>query len=70
MKPAPPPPLIRALLDRYPDRPLLVTTTTLTGSRQSPRGAGRTPLPARLRALHLICPARPGDFAARPARRR
>ena len=27
-------PLIRALLDRYPDLPLLVTTTTLTGSRQ------------------------------------
>ena len=27
-------PLIRALLNRYPDRPLLVTTTTLTGSRQ------------------------------------
>lgn len=27
-------PLIRALLARYPDRPLLVTTTTLTGSRQ------------------------------------
>lgn len=27
-------PLIRALLDRYPGRPLLVTTTTLTGSRQ------------------------------------
>ena len=27
-------PLIRALLERYPDWPLLVTTTTLTGSRQ------------------------------------
>lgn len=27
-------PLIRALLDRYPNLPLLVTTTTLTGSRQ------------------------------------
>lgn len=27
-------PLIRALQARYPDRPLLVTTTTLTGSRQ------------------------------------
>ncbi|MCB1769776.1 MAG: 3-deoxy-D-manno-octulosonic acid transferase, partial [Candidatus Competibacteraceae bacterium] len=27
-------PLIRALLDRYPEQPLLVTTTTLTGSRQ------------------------------------
>jgi 3-deoxy-D-manno-octulosonic-acid transferase len=27
-------PLIRALLNRYPDLPLLVTTTTLTGSRQ------------------------------------
>ncbi|MCB1775997.1 MAG: lipid IV(A) 3-deoxy-D-manno-octulosonic acid transferase [Candidatus Competibacteraceae bacterium] len=27
-------PLIRALLDRYPNRSLLVTTTTLTGSRQ------------------------------------
>jgi 3-deoxy-D-manno-octulosonic-acid transferase len=27
-------PLIRGLLNRYPDRPLLVTTTTLTGSRQ------------------------------------
>jgi len=27
-------PLIRALLERYPDLPLLVTTTTLTGSRQ------------------------------------
>jgi 3-deoxy-D-manno-octulosonic-acid transferase len=27
-------PLIRTLLDRYPKRPLLVTTTTLTGSRQ------------------------------------
>ena len=30
-------PLIRALLDRYPDRPLLVTTTTLTGSVKSAR---------------------------------
>lgn len=27
-------PLIRALLDRYPEQQLLVTTTTLTGSRQ------------------------------------
>ena len=27
-------PLIRALRERYPDAPLLVTTTTLTGSRQ------------------------------------
>jgi 3-deoxy-D-manno-octulosonic-acid transferase len=27
-------PLIRALLERYPELPLLVTTTTLTGSRQ------------------------------------
>ena len=27
-------PLIRALLKRYPDLPLLVTTTTLTGARQ------------------------------------
>ncbi|HAS51246.1 MAG TPA: 3-deoxy-D-manno-octulosonic acid transferase [Gammaproteobacteria bacterium] len=27
-------PLIRALLARYPDQPVLVTTTTLTGSRQ------------------------------------
>ncbi|MCP5159103.1 MAG: lipid IV(A) 3-deoxy-D-manno-octulosonic acid transferase [Gammaproteobacteria bacterium] len=33
-------PLIRALLGRYPERPLLVTTTTLTGSRQVQEALG------------------------------
>jgi 3-deoxy-D-manno-octulosonic-acid transferase len=33
-------PLIRALLDRYPEQPLLVTTTTLTGSRQLQEALG------------------------------
>ena len=33
-------PLIRALLARYPDRPVLVTTTTLTGSRQVQEALG------------------------------
>ncbi|MBE2293706.1 MAG: 3-deoxy-D-manno-octulosonic acid transferase, partial [Phycisphaerales bacterium] len=33
-------PLIRALLERYPDLPLLVTTTTLTGSRQVRQALG------------------------------
>ena len=34
-------PLIRALLVRYPDLPLLVTTTTLTGSRQVQQALGK-----------------------------
>ena len=33
-------PLIRALLARYPDQPVLVTTTTLTGSRQVQEALG------------------------------
>jgi 3-deoxy-D-manno-octulosonic-acid transferase len=35
-------PLIRALRERYPDSPLLVTTTTLTGSRQVREALGAT----------------------------
>ncbi|MCB1823784.1 MAG: lipid IV(A) 3-deoxy-D-manno-octulosonic acid transferase [Candidatus Competibacteraceae bacterium] len=42
-------PLIRALLDRYPDRPLLVTTTTLTGSRQVREALGE-------RVWHVYAP--------------
>jgi hypothetical protein len=57
-------PLIRALLDRYPDLPLLVTTTTLTGSRQVPRGAGRTAFIMSTRLTTL-----PGAVAAISAAR-
>lgn len=42
-------PLIRALLVRYPDQPLLVTTTTLTGSRQVQEALGD-------RVLHVYAP--------------
>lgn len=42
-------PLIRALLERYPDLPLLVTTTTLTGSRQVREALGE-------RVLHVYAP--------------
>ena len=42
-------PLIRALLERYPDQPLLVTTTTLTGSRQVREALGE-------RVLHVYAP--------------
>ena len=42
-------PLIRALLARYPDQPLLVTTTTLTGSRQVQEALGD-------RVLHVYAP--------------
>ncbi len=42
-------PLIRALLDRYPDLPLLVTTTTLTGSRQVREALGE-------RVQHVYAP--------------
>jgi 3-deoxy-D-manno-octulosonic-acid transferase len=42
-------PLIRALLERYPDLPLLVTTTTLTGSRQVWEALGE-------RVLHVYAP--------------
>ncbi len=42
-------PLIRALLDRYPEQPLLVTTTTLTGSRQVQEALGD-------RVLHVYAP--------------
>ncbi len=42
-------PLIRVLLDRYPDRPLLVTTTTLTGSRQVREALGE-------RVQHVYAP--------------
>jgi 3-deoxy-D-manno-octulosonic-acid transferase len=42
-------PLIRALLARYPDRPVLVTTTTLTGSRQVQEALGD-------RVLHVYAP--------------
>ncbi len=42
-------PLIRALLDRYPDLPLLVTTTTLTGSHQVREALGE-------RVHHLYAP--------------
>jgi 3-deoxy-D-manno-octulosonic-acid transferase len=42
-------PLIRALLNRYPDLPLLVTTTTLTGSRQMREALGE-------RVRHVYAP--------------
>ncbi|HRZ05179.1 MAG TPA: lipid IV(A) 3-deoxy-D-manno-octulosonic acid transferase [Candidatus Competibacteraceae bacterium] len=42
-------PLIRALLDRHPEQPLLVTTTTLTGSRQVQEALGD-------RILHVYAP--------------
>lgn len=42
-------PLIRALLDRHPKQPLLVTTTTLTGSRQVREALGE-------RVLHVYAP--------------
>lgn len=42
-------PLIRALLNRYPDLPLLVTTTTLTGSRQVREALGE-------RVRHVYAP--------------
>jgi 3-deoxy-D-manno-octulosonic-acid transferase len=42
-------PLIRALLARYPDQPLLITTTTLTGSRQVQEALGD-------RVLHVYAP--------------
>ncbi len=42
-------PLIRALLARYPGLPLLVTTTTLTGSRQVQEALGN-------RVLHVYAP--------------
>ena len=42
-------PLIRALLERYPELPLLVTSTTLTGSRQVREALGK-------RVLHVYAP--------------
>lgn len=42
-------PLIRALRERYPDAPLLVTTTTLTGSRQVREALGT-------RVYHVYAP--------------